>query len=178
MGASVLQCLRRSTPLDGMDVPVSWSHNAGDGQVSVLRALDIQWKRWIHTLCARDTQHNSQQKRTDGYLTNHGSFAHHHDGRCRILCRKQKNFQQKMQVAKKKDRMQDTFIISVLTLSTILKCYLMQHDYSQCTMFCNCHDFFEGKFSGPAVYILDVKGQAICCVCVVRSFVREQINSK
>jgi hypothetical protein len=70
-----------------------------------------------------------------------------------------------MQVAKKKDRMQDTFIISVLTLSTILKYYLMQHDYSQCTMFCNCHDFFEPKFSGPAVYILDVKGQAICCVC-------------
>ena len=23
--------------------------------------------------------------------------------------------------------------------------------YSQCTMFCNCHHFFERKFSGPAV---------------------------
>jgi hypothetical protein len=148
MGASVPQCLRSSTPLDGMDVPVSWSHNAGDGQVLVLRALDIQWKRWIHTLCARDTQHNSQQKRTDGYLTNHGSFAHHHDGRCRILCKKQKNFQQKMQVAKKKDRMQDTFIISVLTLSTILKCYLSSMITRNAPCFATAMTFLNENFPG------------------------------
>ena len=121
MGASVPQCLRSSSPLDGMDVPVSWSHNAGDGQVSALRALqvDIPWKR--QTLCARDTQHNSQQKRTDRYLTHHGSFAHLFlQAMSNSLQKKKMNvsmtavtngstrtFNKKMKVAKKMDRMQD-----------------------------------------------------------------------
>ena len=99
MGASVPQCLR-SPSLDGRDVSVSWSHNAGNRQVLFLRALDVLWKRWIHTLGASDTQHNSQQKRTDGYLTNHHKgwlvctlvevlFLRH--GRCRILSLHKKN---------------------------------------------------------------------------------------
>ena len=122
MGASAPQCLRRSTPLDGMDVRVRWSHNTGDGQVSVLRALDIPWKQWIHALCARDTQHNSQQKRTDGYLTNHGSFAHLFLQAMSNSLQKIKKmnvsmttvtngstrpFNKKMNVANKMDKMQD-----------------------------------------------------------------------
>jgi hypothetical protein len=44
-----------------------------------------------------------------------------------------------------------SFIISVLSLSTVLTCYFMQHNTSQCTMFCSCHHFFDRKFSGPVV---------------------------